>query len=70
MKIIKCRDLGFNCDFMATGTASESDDVKQKMMEHITEKHLSENNMSKEDLEDIASRISILLSRGCGCGAL
>ncbi|WP_135606471.1 DUF1059 domain-containing protein [Methanococcoides sp. NM1] len=70
MKIIKCRDLGFNCDFMATGAASESDDVKQKMMDHITENHLLEKEMSKEDLEEIASRIDILLSRGCGCGAL
>ncbi|KGK98311.1 small metal-binding protein [Methanococcoides methylutens] len=70
MKIIKCRDLGFNCNFMATGKASEIDDVKQKMLDHITEKHLSEKNMSKEDLEELTSRIDIMLSRGCGCGAL
>ncbi|WP_445474963.1 DUF1059 domain-containing protein [Methanococcoides methylutens] len=70
MKILKCRDLGFNCDFMATGAASETDDVKQKMMDHITENHLSEKDISKEDLEEIASRIDIMLSRGCGCGAL
>ncbi|MEL4306220.1 DUF1059 domain-containing protein [Methanococcoides sp. LMO-2] len=70
MKIIKCRDLGFNCDFMATGSAVEADGVKQKMMDHIIEKHLPEKEMSDEDIEDIASRIEILLSRGCGCGAL
>ncbi|AKB86076.1 DUF1059 domain-containing protein [Methanococcoides methylutens] len=70
MKIIKCRDLGFNCDFMATGSAAEADGVKQKMMDHILEKHLPEKEMSDEDIEDIASRIEILLSRGCGCGAL
>jgi hypothetical protein len=40
------------------------------MLDHITEKHLSENNVSKEDLEEIASRIDIMLGRGCGCGAL
>lgn len=70
MKIIKCRDLGFNCDFIATGAASEADGVKQKMMEHIIEKHATEKDLSQEDIEDIASRIEILLSRGCGCGAL
>ncbi|MGM0770665.1 MAG: DUF1059 domain-containing protein [Halobacteriota archaeon] len=70
MKIIKCRDLGFNCDFISTGAASEADGVKQKMLDHIIEKHVPEKDLSQEDIDDIASRIEILLSRGCGCGAL
>ncbi|WP_440953255.1 DUF1059 domain-containing protein [Methanococcoides sp. FTZ1] len=70
MKIIKCRDLGFNCDFITTGSASETGDVKQKIMDHIIEKHMHEKDMSEEDIQDIASRIDVLLSRGCGCGAL
>lgn len=67
MKIIKCRDLGFNCDFIATGSAAEADSVIQKMLVHIKENH---EGLSDEDLAELKARMSVLLSRGCGCGAL
>ncbi|NPE30242.1 DUF1059 domain-containing protein [Methanococcoides sp. SA1] len=67
MKIIKCRDLGFNCDFMATGSAAEADSVIEKMLVHIKEDH---EGLSDEDLAEVKARMSVLLSRGCGCGAL
>jgi Protein of unknown function (DUF1059) len=37
MKIIKCRDLGFKCDFMAAG--SNQDEVKKTILDHIEKEH-------------------------------
>lgn len=70
MKIIKCRDLGFNCDFIATGSASESDGVIGSTMAHIKSEHVEKSGLSDEDIADIKARMEVLLSRGCGCGAL
>lgn len=70
MKIIKCRDLGFNCDFIATGSANESDSVIESTMHHIKSEHVEKGNLSDADLADIKARMEVLLSRGCGCGAL
>ncbi len=68
MKVIRCRDLGFDCNFIATGSASESNAVKEKMLEHIKTEH--SERIDEEELKDIESKVETLLSRGCGCGAL
>jgi len=69
MKIVKCGDLGFRCNFIATGTDAEQ--VKKEMLEHIEKEHKDLlEEMSEDDINHIKYRISTLLSRGCGCGAL
>ncbi|ATU08068.1 DUF1059 domain-containing protein [Methanohalophilus portucalensis] len=69
MKIVKCRDLGFKCNFMATGTKQE--EVEKKMLDHIEQVHGEElDKMSEDEMKEIKYRISTLTGRGCGCGAL
>ena len=69
MKIIKCRDLGFNCDFMAAG--SDKDEIEKTIFDHIEKEHKAElDKMSEDDMKYLKHRISTLLGRGCGCGAL
>ncbi|AEH60732.1 conserved hypothetical protein [Methanosalsum zhilinae DSM 4017] len=69
MKILRCRDLGFNCGFITTGY--DADELKKNMQEHIETIHReSFEKMDEDDKEDIKYRMDFLLSRGCGCGAL
>jgi predicted small metal-binding protein len=69
MKIVKCRDLGFECDFMAVGT--EMEEVEKKMLEHLETEHREElGKLPEEEMEHLRHRISTLLGRSCGCGAL
>ena len=69
MKMLRCKDFGTRCDFISVG--NDSDDVKNGMLQHIQEEHkdfLAE--MSEDERKDLEERIEVLLSRGCGCGAL
>lgn len=69
MKIIKCGDLGFKCNFMAAG--SELEEVENAMFDHIEKQHKKElQSMSEDDIHHLKHRISTLLGRSCGCGAL
>ncbi|MDQ1275363.1 MAG: hypothetical protein QG610_936 [Euryarchaeota archaeon] len=69
MKIVKCGDLGFKSNFMAAG--NELEEVEQAMFEHIEEKHKKElEKMSEDDIHHLKHRVSTLLGRSCGCGAL
>lgn len=69
MKIIKCRDLGFNCNFMTAG--SEREEIEKTIFDHLEKEHKAElNKMSEDDLSYLKHRVSTLLGRGCGCGAL
>ncbi len=54
MKTLSCRDLGTNCDFVATGESNE--EVINKMMEHATKEHKNdteEKNMSNDDMKNM-----------------
>jgi predicted small metal-binding protein len=69
MKIVKCRDLGLNCDFMAAG--SDKEEVEKTIFDHIEKEHKAElDKMSEDDKKYLKHRVSTLLGRGCGCGAL
>jgi predicted small metal-binding protein len=69
MKIIKCGDLGFKCNFMAAG--NELEEVEKTMFDHIEIEHKDElDKMSEDDLSHLKHRVSTLLGRSCGCGAL
>jgi predicted small metal-binding protein len=69
MKIVKCGDLGFKCNFMAAG--HEIDEVEKTMWDHIEKEHKKKlENMSEDDIHHLKHRISTLLGRSCGCGAL
>ncbi|HHV24610.1 MAG: DUF1059 domain-containing protein [Methanosarcina sp.] len=69
MKIIKCRDLGFKCNFMAAG--NELKEVESVILDHIEKQHEKElKDMSEDDILHLKHRISTLLGRSCGCGAL
>jgi predicted small metal-binding protein len=69
MKIVKCHDLGFNCNFMAAG--SDKEEVEKTIFDHIEKEHKAElDRMSEDDMKYLKHRISTLLGRGCGCGAL
>lgn len=69
MKIIKCGDLGFKCNFMVTG--NEREEVENAIFDHIEKQHKKElEDMSEDDIRHLKHRISTLLGRGCGCGAL
>jgi predicted small metal-binding protein len=69
MKIIKCGDLGFKCNFMAAG--NELEEVEKTMFDHIEKEHKDElDKMSEDDISHLKHRVSILLGRSCGCGAL
>lgn len=69
MKIIKCGDLGFKCNFMAVG--SKLEEVENAILDHIEKQHGKElQSMSEDDRRHLKHRISTLLGRSCGCGAL
>ncbi|WP_410507929.1 DUF1059 domain-containing protein [Methanosarcina hadiensis] len=69
MKIVKCGDLGFRCNFMAAG--NELEEVEQSMFDHIEKEHKKElEKMSEDDIHHLKHRVSTLLGRSCGCGAL
>jgi len=69
MKIVKCHDLGFKCDFMAAGT--DQAEVEKKIFDHIEKEHKDElAKMSEDDITHLKHRVSTLLGRSCGCGAL
>ncbi len=70
MKIVKCGDLGFRCNFMAAGNELE-EEVEQAMFDHIEKEHKQElERMSEDDIHHLRHRVSTLLGRSCGCGAL
>lgn len=67
--IIKCRDLGFNDDFIVVDNDPKK--AKEKMMEHLKKAHKEEfEELSDFHQEEIISKIDFLLKRGCGCGVL
>ncbi|WP_333786956.1 hypothetical protein [Methanomethylovorans sp.] len=67
LQIMKCRDLGFNDDFIVIEQDREA--AKKKMMEHILEKHKEEFEiLSEMHQEEIRTKMDFLLTRGCGCG--
>ncbi len=67
--IMKCRDLGFNDDFLIID--EDPDVVKEKMAEHIKTVHKDEfEDMSDFHQDEIMSKMDFLLRRGCGCGVL
>lgn len=69
MKIIKCGDLGFKCNFMAAG--NELEEVEKTMFDHIEKEHKDElDKISGDDITHLKHRVSTLLGRSCGCGAL
>lgn len=69
MKIVKCRDLGFDCDFMAAG--SDKEEVEKTIFDHIEKEHKDKlDKMSEDDINYLKYRVSTLLGRSCGCGAL
>jgi len=69
MKIVKCHDLGFKCNFMAAG--SELEEVEKTIFDHIEKEHKDElEKMSEDDISQLKHRVSTLLGRSCGCGAL
>ena len=69
MKIVKCRDLGFKCDFMAAG--KDKEEVEKAIFDHIEKEHKDElDKMSEDDINYLKYRVSTLLGRSCGCGAL
>lgn len=67
MRIVKCGDLGFKCNFMATG--NEIDQVEKNMLNHIEDEHKEElANMAEDDLHHLKHRVSTLSGKSCGCG--
>lgn len=69
MKLVKCRDLGFDCDFMAAG--SDKEEVEKTIFDHIEKEHKDKlDKMSEDDINYLKYRVSTLLGRSCGCGAL
>lgn len=67
LEIMKCRDLGFNDDFIVIEQDREV--AKKKMMEHILDKHKEEyESLSQMHQDEIKSKMDFLLTRGCGCG--
>ena len=69
VNIMKCRDLGFNDDFIVIDDDSAA--VKEKMLEHIKTVHKDEfEQMSDFHQGEIISKMDFLLRRGCGCGVL
>lgn len=67
--IIKCRDLGFNDDFIVVDNDPKK--AKEKMIEHLKNTHKEEfEELSDFHQEEIISKIGFLLKRGCGCGVL
>ncbi|MBC7086316.1 MAG: DUF1059 domain-containing protein [Methanomethylovorans sp.] len=69
MRIIKCTDIGINCNFMAHGY--NLDDVENAMWMHLEREHEDIiKNMSEYDLHQLKHRIATFLGRSCGCGHL
>lgn len=69
MRIIKCSDVGINCNFMAHGY--DLDEVEKVMWSHIEKEHKDLiQNMSDYDLHQLKHRVSTFLGRSCGCGHL
>lgn len=67
--IMKCRDLGFNDDFIVIDNDPET--VKEKMFQHIMDKHKEEyDKLSDFHQDEIKSKMDFLIKRGCGCGVL
>lgn len=67
--ILRCRDLGFNDDFIVVD--NDPAKVKEKMREHIMDKHKEEfEQLADFHKEEIMSKMDFLLKRGCGCGVL
>jgi predicted small metal-binding protein len=54
---------------MAAG--NEIEEVENAMFDHIEKEHKKElQSMSEDDIHHLKHRISTLLGRSCGCGAL
>jgi predicted small metal-binding protein len=54
---------------MAAG--NELEEVEKIMFDHIEKEHNKElENMSEDDIHHLKHRVSTLLGRSCGCGAL
>lgn len=55
MKTLKCKDMGMNCDFVASGDSDN--DVIEKMITHHEKSHMNEmkkmsESMSTEEIKD------------------
>jgi hypothetical protein len=67
--ILRCRDLGFNDDFIVIDADPKK--AKEKMIEHVKDKHKDEfEELSDFHKDEIISKVDYLLNRGCGCGVL
>jgi predicted small metal-binding protein len=54
---------------MAAG--NELEEVEKSIFDHIEKEHKDElDKMSEDDLSHLKHRVSTLLGRSCGCGAL
>jgi len=54
---------------MAAG--NELEEVEKAMFDHIEKEHKEElEKMSEDDIQHLKHRVSTLLGRSCGCGAL
>ncbi len=56
MKVLKCSDMGFKCNFVATGNSAE--EAKKKLLEHGNTVHKEMlNNMSAEQKAEMEKKI-------------
>jgi predicted small metal-binding protein len=54
---------------MAAG--NELEEIEKTIFDHIEKEHKDElEEMSEDDLSHLKHRVSTLLGRSCGCGAL
>lgn len=69
MRIVKCSDVGIDCNFMAHGY--DLDEVEMSMWNHIETEHKDMlKNMSEDDRHQLKHRVGTFLGRSCGCGHL
>ncbi|TQD27575.1 hypothetical protein FKV42_02625 [Methanolobus vulcani] len=67
--ILRCKDLGFNDDFIVIDNDPKK--AKERMKEHVMTEHKEEfESLSEFHQEEIISKMDFLLTRGCGCGVL
>ncbi|WP_406661060.1 hypothetical protein V7O66_00620 [Methanolobus sp. ZRKC3] len=69
LQIIRCRDLGFDDDFIVADNDPQK--VKEKIIDHVKTEHREDfESFSDSHQEEILLKIDVLVKRGCGCGVL
>jgi predicted small metal-binding protein len=69
MRIVRCSDVGIDCNFMAHGY--DLDEVEMTMWNHIETEHKDMlKSMSEDDHHQLKHRVGTFLGRSCGCGHL